>query len=296
MKPLHDLQRASEDALRIFMFQATQVSVEKIDAGIAILTISNPPLGFMDDTTEKELVAALDRIEEDAQVSVVILTGGQEGVFIRHYDTLVLETRARQMAAKGLRFDVTRPVPEAGIHRVLRQIEQSRCTYLAAINGIAMGGGFELALACDLRIAQSGEYSIGLPEVNLGLLPGAGGTQRLTRLIGQAKALELMLMGDTLKPREAKSYGLINDVVDEPVLPVATQLARVIASKPAKSRASIKRLVRQAHNTDHEAGFAQERTLFCDLMVAEQTHERLRAYNNGQISINGQAISDADAA
>jgi len=278
------------------MTQAQQVSIEKIETEIAVLTISNPPFGFMDDTTEKQLVAALDKLEHDKNISVVVLTGGQPDVFIRHYDTLVLETRARQMAVKGLKFDTRRPVPEAGIHRVLRQIEKSDCTFVAAINGIAMGGGFELALACDIRIAQAGDYQIGLPEVNLGLLPGAGGTQRLTRLLGKAKALELMLLGDTLRPREARSYGLVNDVVNEPVLPVATQLARMIASKPANARARIKHLVNLAHEADETAGFAAERTLFCDLMVSDQTHERLRSFNNGNMTISGQAIPDADAA
>ncbi|CDF37612.1 Enoyl-CoA hydratase/isomerase [Chondrus crispus] len=248
------------------MTQASQITIEKIDSSIAILSISNPPYGFMDDTTEKELVLALDSLDADKNVSVVVLTGGQPDVFIRHYDTLVLEARGRQMAARGLKFDLKRPVPEVGIHRVLRQIENSSSTFIAAINGEAMGGGFELALACDLRIAQAGEYSIGLPEVNLGLLPGAGGTQRLTRLVGKAKALELMLMGDTLRPREARSYGLVNDVVNEPVLPVATQLARVIASKPANARARIKYLIHRAQTSDQTTGFAEERTLFCDLM------------------------------
>jgi len=278
------------------MTQASQVSVEKIDASIAILSISNPPFGYMDDTTEEELVSALDRLDEDKDISVVILTGGQPDVFVRHYDTLVLETRGRQMAARGLKFDLGRPVPEVGIHRVLRQIENSSSTYIAAINGEATGGGFELALACDLRIAQAGDYPIGLPEVNLGLLPGAGGTQRLTRMVGKAKALELMLLGDTLRPREAKSYGLLNDVVNEPVLPVATQLARVIASKPANARARIKHLVHRAQTSDQATGFAEERTLFCDLMVNEQTHERLRSFNNGNMTINGLPVPDADAA
>ena len=177
------------------MFTGKQITVTVDGTQIAVLTVSNPPLGYMDDTTEKELIQAISNIHANPAISVVIITGGQPDVFIRHYDTLLLEARARQMIARGLTFDTRRPVPEVGIHRIMREIEQSPCTYLAAINGTTLGGGYELALACDLRIAQAGEYKIGLPEVNLGLLPGAGGTQRLTRMIGTAKALELMLHG-----------------------------------------------------------------------------------------------------
>ena len=276
------------------MYQGKQVSVTDRESGIALLKVSNPPDGYMDDATEKELVEALDLIHERADITVVVISGGLPGVFIRHYDTLVLEARARQMAARGLRFDPAHPVPEVSIHRVLREIEQSSCTYIAAINGTAMGAGYELALACDLRLAQAGRYRIGLPEVNLGLVPGVGGTQRLTRLIGQARALELMLMGDTLSPHEARSYGLVNDVVDGEVLSVALQLAAALAARPARARAHNKQLVSSAVNGDIGAGYASERTLFCNLMVNPDTHERLKSLNNGQVDVHGQQLPDAE--
>lgn len=275
------------------MYQGKQVSLKKEDTNIAVLTVFNPPFGYMDDITEQELVIALDLVHQQTDISVVVITGGQEGIFIQHYDTLVLEARARQMAAKGLQFSLSRPVPEVSIHRVLRQIEQSPVSYLAAINGTAMGGGYELALACDLRIAQVGDYKIGLPEANFGLIPGAGGTQRITRLIGKAKALELLLMGDTLNPREARSYGLVNDLVSEAVLPVALDLARALAGRPAKARAYIKKLVNESFDQPQENVLASERTLFCDLMVDPQTHERLQSLNNGHVDVHGQDLADA---
>lgn len=278
------------------MFNGKQVSVTEHNPSIAVLRIHNPPHGFMDDVTEKELVKALDALDAVPRINVVVITGGQQDVFVRHYDTLVLEARARQMTARGMAFDPRRPVPEAGVHRVLRQIESSPATYIAAINGMAMGGGFELALACDFRLAEAGNYPIGLPEVNIGLLPGAGGTQRLRRLIGEAKALELMLLGDTLTPRDALTYGLVNDVVNAPVLPNALQLAEALTHRPARARAHIKRLVR---GTDHaeESQFAEslaiERTLFCDLMVQRDAVDRMQKLNAGEMTIQGNDIADA---
>ncbi len=276
------------------MYNGSQVTVTVSGAHVALLTITNPPHGFMDDHTEKELVQAIDIIHREADISVAVITGGMPDVFIRHYDTLVLEARARQMRARGLKFDVRRPVPEVGIHRALREIQESDCTYIAAINGTAMGGGYELALACDLRVAQAGDYQIGLPEVNIGLIPGAGGTQRLVRLVGVAKALELMLMGDTLNPREARSYGLVNDVVNGPVLPVALEIARAFALRPARARAHVKSLVRQfEQGMELTEALALERTLFCDLMVDPATIDRLQALNNGSITISGDDVADA---
>ncbi|MGB7183436.1 MAG: enoyl-CoA hydratase/isomerase family protein, partial [Burkholderiaceae bacterium] len=273
------------------MYNGRQVSVSEHSSNVALLTFGSPT-GYVDDDTERELVEALDSLKQASRLSVVVITGKRPGTFMRHYDTLVLEARARQMKARGLQFDPDKPVPEVGIHRVLREIEQSGNTYIAAINGTATGTGYELALACDLRLAQAGDYFIGLPEVHLGLLPGSGGTQRLTRLVGEARALELLLLGDTLSPADARAYGLVNDVVDGDVIPVALQLAEVLAEKPARARAHIKRLVRgllaaepgkagSQSQQERLDGFASERTLFCDLLVAKESLQRLEQVNAG---------------
>lgn len=232
---------------------------------IAVIRFSNPPEGFMDEGTEAGLTSAIDQVEADSSVRAVILTGGQEGVFIRHYDVRILEDRARKMAARGMVFSMERPVPEPALHRNMRRIEASPKPYIAAINGAAMGGGYELALACDIRLAQTGDYPIGLPEVNIGLLPGAGGTQRLALLVGQARALEYCLTGRTFSPNEAMAAGLVNACVDGPVLDYARAMAHRMAANAPLALAHIKRLIRGG--VPDPLRMAEERTLFCDLMV-----------------------------
>jgi enoyl-CoA hydratase len=253
--------------------------------GIATLAFKNPPRGTMDDASERELLLALDRIDAQPELRVVVLTGAEEGVFIRHYDVGVLEERARAMAARGLRFDPSRPVPESSIHVAQRRIEASPRIFIAAINGVAMGGGYEITLACDLRIAQDGDYPIGLPEVNIGLLPGAGGTQRLSRLIGEARALELILQGRTVGPREAARLGLVNECCEGSAVARAMEIARRIAAQPPAALAHVKRLVRGAADRPLAQGLADERTLFCDLMVSDDAIERMHAMNAGRLRI-----------
>mgnify|MGYP005848087589 CR=1 FL=1 len=255
-----------------------RVTVE-IDGPVAVLRFSNPPEGFMDEGTEAGLAEALERVEGDPAVRAVVLTGADAGVFIRHYDVRILEDRGRKLAARGYVFTTDRPVPETGFHASLRRIEGSAKPYVAAINGACMGGGYELGLACDIRMAEAGDYPIGLPEANIGVLPGAGGTQRLPRLIGEARALELMLTGRTLGPEEAARVGLVGSCVPAPVLAHALEMARGLAEKPAKTLAHIKRLVRGA--AAEAARLADERTLFCDLMVSDEAIALMSRMNRG---------------
>jgi enoyl-CoA hydratase len=257
--------------------------------GVALLRFGNAPHGCFDEGSEAAFESALDAIDAEPATRLVVLAGGVPGVFVRHYDVGVLESRGRALAARGLRFDVSRPVPEAPIHRCLRRIGDSARIFIAAIDGVAMGGGCEIALACDLRVAADGDYPIGLPEVNIGLLPGAGGTQRLARLVGEAKALELILLGRTLSPREAARLGIVNECVDGPALPRALQIAARLAGQPARALAHVKRLVRQAFEGG-DAGalataLAQERTRFCDLLVSDEAIERMHAMNQGRRTI-----------
>ena len=267
--------------------KGTRLTLAAHDSGIAVLGFHNPPQGFMDAATETELGQALDLIDGREDLLVVVLNGAQDGVFIRHYDVGVLEERARKMQARGLTFSTDRPVPESPIHRCLDRIVASPRIFIAALNGTAMGGGYELALACDLRIAQAGDYRIGLPESNIGLLPGAGGTQRLPALVGSARALEYLLLGRTFTPEEAAVAGLVNECCPGPALERALEIAGALAAKQPCALAHIKRLVRRATRID--AGFADERTLFCDLMVDPRSIEMMAQMNAGERQIEGGA-------
>ena len=232
-----------------------------------------------------ELTSLLDTVEADDSLRVVVLTGGQPDVFIRHYDVGELEATSRHMADKGMTFDTARPVPESPYLACLRRIETMSTVFVAAINGTAMGGGFELALACDIRLVKDGDYHLGLPEINLGILPGAGGTQRLPRLIGEGRALEMMLLGRTISPSEAKGLGIVTECVDGDVLDRALVIAAEIAGKPPRAVAHIKRLVRGSTSRVIDDGLADERTLFCDLMVDPQAITRMAEMNAGKRDI-----------
>jgi enoyl-CoA hydratase len=264
-----------------------RVRLEREGEHIAVLTMVNDARGCLDPASESELAAALDAIDADAALRAVVVTGTAGGVFVRHYDVVTLEARARQMAERGLSFSLERPVPESLYLRCLRRIESSPRPFVAAIDGIAMGGGFELALACDLRLAQAGDYPIGLPEVNIGLLPGAGGTQRLTRLVGPGVAMRSLLLGRTWAPARAAELGLVDEVVDGPVLPAALALARELAARHPRAVSHVKRLVRMAASQGLDAGLAAERTLFCDLLVDADSIALMARMNAGELPITG---------
>lgn len=131
----------------------TRVSMS-LSSATAVVQFFNPPHGYMDEAMEAELALVLDRLEHWPQGRVVILTGRDPGVFIRHYDVKILHKRAQFFLAKGKSFSMDRPVPNGGIHDCLERIDKSPLIFIAAINGVAMGGGFELALGCDIRVVQ----------------------------------------------------------------------------------------------------------------------------------------------
>lgn len=255
-----------------------QISYEN---SVAVVAFANPPRNYMDSQTGVEFLAFLNEVEGRSNIRVVILIGAAPDVFIRHYNVGELEDRARGMATKGMTFDETRPVPESDIHQCFRTMAASEKIFIAALNGSAMGGGFETALACDIRLVQDGPYDLGLPEANIGLLPGAGGTQRLPRLIGQSRAMQMMLLGKTISPREAVEIGLAFECVEGDVLARAKEIAVDLATKAPKPLAHIKRLANLAMSTPLEDGLKVERTLFCDLMVDERSINEMAKFNNG---------------
>ena len=267
-------------------FQGTRVALS-LHGATAVVRLSNPPSGQMDEAMEAELEQVLAQLDDPAAWPggrVVVLTGGEPGVFVRHYDVGVLHRRAAAMRARGKTFSLDRPVPEAGIHRCIERIDRSRLIFIAAVNGTAMGGGFELALGCDLRVVQRGAHQLGLPELNLGLLPGATGTQVLAQVLGPALALQCLLTARVFSPEELPPLGLAVACVDD-ALAHALQLAAQLHAVPARACANIKHLVRQAPRWPRAEGLAAERTLFCDCMVDPEAEPLMAAVAEGRRTI-----------
>lgn len=250
------------------------------DGPVLICLVHGREDATVDETTVDELDRVIAILEQDDGIRVGVFAGTRPGYFIRHYSLEQLAERSAGMRARGMSFDPARPVPERGFPALLKRLEEMRKPMVAAITGTAMGGGFELTLACDIRIAQRGPFSIGLPEVNVGLLPGAGGTQRLARLIGPAAAMGLVLTGRTVDPDEALRFGMVHEVVDRP-LPRALEIAHALAAKSERAVGHIKQLIRGSLDWSLEDGLARERTLFADLMVGEDAQHLMGEANGG---------------
>ena len=233
---------------------------------VAVVEFFNPDNGCFDPASETELTMVLDLLDAMQQLRVLVLTGGERGVFIRHYDLQTLHDIAARLHQKGVQFSKERPVPEAAFPRVVRRLAEAHYVTIAAINGVAMGGGLELALACDIRIAQDGDYPIGLPELSAGILPGAGGTQRMSKMLGPGRTLYNLLTGRMYSPAEAQQAGLVDECVPD-AMQRALVLADHISALPAKACAHAKFLVRNVGNVPPDLGLAHERTLMCDCLV-----------------------------
>ena len=239
-------------------------------------TISNPPMNYMVGPMAGELLELIAKAESDSHTRAIIITGGLDGKFITHYSVDELAAMAADPAECARSF----PELEAGFHRMLNRLMLLPQAVIAAINGDCMGGGYELALACDIRLAADGPFQIGLPEATLGILPGGGGTQRLPRLIGRGRALEVMLFGNVYHPREAERMGMVNRVLaPETLMPFAMSWARTLAKRPPRSIAAIKRAVYLGADRDLDAGLYIERSEMRDVMTSEDARTFMNAYN-----------------
>lgn len=237
--------------------------------GILILTIDRPKvLNALNAETVEEIFQAFSASHDDPAVKAVILTGGGERAFVAGAD---INELAQKTPITG------KETSERG-QFILDYIERFPKIVIAAINGFALGGGCELALACHIRIA-SDRAQIGLPEVTLGIIPGYGGTQRMSRLLGSAKALELICTGDRIGAAEAEKIGLVNKVVPpEQLMGAAEEMARKIMSRgPLAIRAAIEAVTRGSEMPAREGEFL-EATLFGLLCASEDTKEGMRAF------------------
>src|SRR6266487_5465460 len=246
--------------------------------GIAVITLGSARRIYFDEEMGDALTEALDGFAGDANVRVIVVTGGAPGYFIRHFSVAALIRLAESLRASGREWPENATYNGGFFDRAMALCESMSKPVIAAISGTCLAGGFEFALSCDLRIAEDGDYLIGLPEANLGLLPGAGGTQRLPRTIGTPAALIHILMGDPLTPREAERKGLVHETVSGKALDRAMEIARRLSSHTPDSLAYIKRLVRNATETPLAQGLALERNLFLKSSVSESALARMRSY------------------
>lgn len=209
---------------------------------VRVIRVANPPRHYMTAGTAGGMDAALDEALADDAVRVIVLTGGGEGVFIRHYD--VGEIAAMLQAVET--GAAAAPVPRAAtpVYRLLDRLLASPKPVIAAINGACMGGGFETALCCTIRVAEAGNYPIGLPETRLGIIPGAGGLQLLARSIGLARATEMVLRGRVVCPEEALHLGLVHEVSAGPAESRAVELGLELAERPAVALAEVLAMAR----------------------------------------------------
>ena len=238
------------------------------DGGVVTITIDHPPLNVLSAQVGRELGEALDQIDDDPTASVVILTGSGDRAFAAGADIRELQrlsgSDAEEMTHRW--------------HRLFRRIEGFKLPVIAAVNGVALGGGCELAMACDLRYASE-KARFGQPEINLGLVPGWGGTQRLPRLIGRGRALELMMTGDMFDTAEAHRLGLVNRVTaPEDLMETVGELAGRMAAKGGVALASIKTCVNEGLDQGLDEALALEAREFGAVSSTEDKAEGIAAF------------------
>jgi len=266
------------------------VLTTRVADGIAVVTLGSARRIYMDDEMGVALTEALEGFAGDAKVRVVVVTGGAPGYFIRHFSIAALIGLAESLRASGREWPENATYNGGFFDKAMALCESMPKPVIAAISGTALAGGFEFTLACDLRIAEDGDYPIGFLEANLGLVPGAGGTQRLPRAIGTPAALTHILMGDPLTAREAERKGLVHETVSGKALDRAIEIARRLSSFPSESVACIKRLVRNGTEMPLAQGLALERNLFLKLCISEPALARMRSYEEKKITSPSRSI------
>jgi len=243
----------------------------RTEAGVAILTLDDPPANTYTYEMMRQLDDLILRARMDREVHVIVLTGAGDRFFSAGANIGMLAA-----VDPTYKYFFCLHASET-----LLRLEQTPRLVIAALNGHTVGGGLEIAMACDLRLARRDAGQIGLPEVNLGLLPGIGGTQRLARMIGKSKAIELIATGNTFSFEEARELGIVNRIFEpdnflESVLEYARQFCP--PNKAAKAVGRIKRSIQTGWEIPLEAALALERENQQLLFQSEDAKEGLAAY------------------
>lgn len=240
----------------------------EINKNVAVVTINRPPVNPLNTKVFQELNTIFGELEANDEVRAIILTGSGEKAFVAGADI-------NEMANLGL----------VGINKmnkisrtVFSKVENLTKPVIAAINGLALGGGLELALACDLRISSS-KAKFAFPEVGLGIIPGGGGTQRLQKMVGQGVAKELLYFGEMFDAYRALELNMVNKVIPlEDLLDTAQEWAQKLAQKPPVALQMLKLAVNTGGNTDLESGLIIESACFANAFSTEDRKEGLQAF------------------
>jgi enoyl-CoA hydratase/3-hydroxyacyl-CoA dehydrogenase len=245
--------------------QTETVKLDTREHGVAIAWLANGQLNSIAPQVIADLKTTWERLKADGTVRALIIASSSPVVFSAGADIKAF-TQMDEQQGKEL-IDTA--------HATFRELGQSGIATIAAVNSLAFGGGCELAMACDLRIAAD-SASFGQPEIKLGIIPGFGGTQRLPRLVGESKALEMNLGGDAIRANEAYEYGLVNDVVpDEELLTTALLWARKLAGQAPIAVEQIKTV---SNAGDLDEGIEAEKQGFATAFGSEDAKEGIGAF------------------
>lgn len=239
---------------------------------VVVATYNNPPMNYFCAEGAQEFNTLIEEWRKP-EYRAVILTGAIPGKFITHYSVEELADLARdreKMRAMGTSLT-------SGYHGMLLRLGKLPKPVIVAMNGDTMGGGFELSLACDIRIGQRGDHRFGLPEVKLGILPGGSGTQRLSRLIGAGRAIEFVLRSRVVRPEDALALGLVHELADD-ALARAKAIGHEIANFPPIAVARAKHAVYAGSDTHLEAGLDIESSAFLETMLSDDGLLAMQTY------------------
>jgi enoyl-CoA hydratase/carnithine racemase len=244
------------------------ISLER-EGAVGQISLHRPSANAYNQQFVQELDAAVEAVRADDGVHAVILTSTLPRFFSAGADIKMFQASTLPEKEKFI----------LRMHEVLRKIELTPKVFIAAINGHCLGGGMEIALACDLRFAAAGTYGLGQPEITLGILPGNGGTQRLPRLVGKSRALDLMVTGRTVAPEEALSIGLVDRVLPaEEFLAKTREYAEALTKRATFAIGLIKLTVTRGMELPLESGLAYEREALFRVFATEDAAEGVNAF------------------
>ncbi|HSP56599.1 MAG TPA: enoyl-CoA hydratase/isomerase family protein [Dehalococcoidia bacterium] len=248
-----------------------------------VATLTNPPRNLMNALMVRELTDLAESLANVTEARVLVLTGVGD-IFITHYDVSELTLLSDRMQGA-----TTVPANGElhGTHKAFLKLQSLPQVVIAAMNGTAMGGGCELSLDCDFLYMARGPGRIGLPEVRVGILPGAGGTQRMARLLGTARAMELMLLGDAVDADTAERIGLVHKACDpDQLMPEVLSLANELAKRPPLSIALIKQCVLRGVEMPLDDALHFEQDAFWQTMRSPDAARLMREYLTGNVPLD----------